>query len=122
VAVHAGCDKQDSLMPGGLCGKLHGGKSQLLSHCSSHGSDSHIFVENRDFCMPNLYSTTPLVGYPSEYCHDVCYRKTRMVWLPDGEKIEDMFIRFDRINERDRQTDRRIDRQTPHDSIGRAYA
>jgi len=40
-----------------------------------------------------------------------------MVWLPDGENIfEDMlFIRFDRIHERDRRTDT----QTPHDGIGR---
>ena len=44
--------------------------------------------------------------------------KTRMVWLPDGEKkIEDMFIRFDTMHERDKHTDR----QTPHDGIGRAY-
>jgi len=42
------------------------------------------------------------------------------MWL-DGEKIEDMFIRFDRIYERDSQTDRRTDRRT-HDSICRAYA
>jgi len=28
-----------------------------------------------------------------------------MVWLPDGEKTEDMFIRFDRMYECDRQTD-----------------
>jgi len=29
-----------------------------------------------------------------------------MVWLPDGEKkFKDMFIRFDVIRERDRQTD-----------------
>jgi len=42
-----------------------------------------------------------------------------MVGLPDGEKnFEDMFIRFNMINERDRQTDT----QTPHDGIGRAYA
>jgi len=34
------------------------------------------------------------------------------------KKIEDMFIRFDRIHERDRQTDK----QTSHDGIGRAYA
>jgi len=39
-----------------------------------------------------------------------------MVWLP-VKKIEDMFIRFDRItNVRDGQTHRRI----PHDGIGRA--
>jgi len=30
VVVHAGCDKQDSLMRGGLCRKLHGQPSQLL--------------------------------------------------------------------------------------------
>jgi len=34
------------------------------------------------------------------------------------KKIEDTFIHFDRMYERDRQTDR----QTPHDYIGRAYA
>ena len=32
-----------------------------------------------------------------------------MVWLPDGEKFEDMFIRFDMIHERDRRTDRQTD-------------
>jgi len=32
------------------------------------------------------------------------------------KKIEDTITRFDRIHERDRQTDR----QTPHDGIGRA--
>jgi len=30
-----------------------------------------------------------------------------VVWLPDGEKIEDMFILLDRIHERDGQTDGR---------------
>jgi len=30
VIVYAGCDKQDSLMRDGLCGKQHGGRSQLL--------------------------------------------------------------------------------------------
>jgi len=33
-----------------------------------------------------------------------------MVWLPEGgKKFEDMFIRFNRIHERDRQTDTRTD-------------
>ena len=46
-----------------------------------------------------------------------------MAWLPDGEKkFEDIFIRFDATHERDRHTDRQTDGQTPHDSIGRAYA
>ena len=37
-----------------------------------------------------------------------------------------MFIRFDMIHERDKQTDRqtdgRTDRQTPHDGYSRVYA
>jgi len=41
-----------------------------------------------------------------------------MVWLPDGKNIEDMFIRFNRIHERDGRTDRR----TLREGIGRAYA
>jgi len=41
--------------------------------------------------------------------------KTRMVWLPEGEKILKMFIRFD-------ISTNVTDGQTPHDSIGRAYA
>jgi len=35
--------------------------------------------------------------------------KTRMTWLPDGEKSENI-LRFDTIHERDRQTDGRTDR------------
>jgi len=58
-----------------------------------------------------------------EYRRDVWYGRTRMVWLPDSEKFfEDIFIRFDRVHERDRQTDGQTDGQTPHDGIGRAYA
>jgi len=33
-----------------------------------------------------------------------------MVWLSEGEKFEDMFIRFDRMYERDRHTGRQTDR------------
>jgi len=42
----------------------------------------------------------------------------KLEWFgyPTVKKMEDMFIRFDRIHERDRQTDGR----TPHDGIGRA--
>ena len=42
-----------------------------------------------------------------------------MAWLyPTVKKIEDKFIPFDRIHERDRQTDG----QAPYDGISRAYA
>jgi len=46
-------------------------------------------------------------------------------WLgyPTMKKIEDIFIRFDRMYERDRHTHRQTYKQThtPHDGIGRAY-
>jgi len=71
---------------------------------------SQILVENCDFC--------PVRESQSEYCQNVWCGKTRMMWLPDGEKTEDTFIRFDRIHELDGWTDRR----TPHDGVGRAYA
>jgi len=34
-----------------------------------------------------------------------------MMWLSDGERNEDIFIRFDRIHERDGRTDRQTDRR-----------
>ena len=59
---------------------------------------------------------TPLVfdalvrGFPSNYCLPVWFEITRMMGLPDGEKIsDDMFTRFDRMYERDRQIHRQTD-------------
>ena len=76
--------------------------------CSSYCLRRQIFVENRDFSLPHLHSMPP-----SEYRRPVSYVKTRMVWLPDSEKIfEDIFIRFDRMYEHDRHT--------PRDGIGHA--
>ena len=43
---------------------------------------NQILAQNRDHCLPHLHSTPE-----SEYCHDVWYRKTTMVWLPDGENF-----------------------------------
>jgi len=37
-----------------------------------------------------------------------------MAWLPDGKKIENMFIRFHTTHDRDRQTDGQTEGQTPH--------
>jgi len=41
---------------------------------------------------------------------------------PMVKNFKDMFIRFDMIHERNKQTDRRMDGRTPHDGIDRAYA
>ena len=68
----------------------------------------------------SAYPTCIRLGeLPSKYCHDVWYRKTRMAWLPDGEKNWRYVYSFWQ-NSRTWQTDRRMDTGTPHDDIGRA--
>jgi len=54
-----------------------------------------------------LYSTPPLGGFSSEYRHPLWYGKTRMVSLPDGEKISkiSLFVLAQLRNVPDRQTD-----------------
>ena len=76
---------------------------------------SQLLAQNRDFCLPHLHLTPPLRGFPSEYCYPVRYGKTRMTWLPDGEKFWRYVYSFWQ-NVRTWQTHR----QTPHDGIGRA--
>jgi len=69
-----------------------------------------------------LHSTPPLGGFPSEDGHPLWYGKTRMVSLPEGEKISKicLFILTWFTNVTDGRTDRRTDRRTLHDSIDRA--
>ena len=47
-------------------------------------------------------------------------KKPEWCGYPMVKKIEDIFIRFDTMHERDRHT--HTDAQTPHDGIGRTYA
>jgi len=54
------------LMRGGLCGKLHG-RPSIADRTHPVKSDSHIFVENRDFCLPHLPPAFDALirGFPS---------------------------------------------------------
>ena len=71
---------------------------------------------------PHLHSTQPLRGFPLEYCYAVWHGKTRMVWLPNGEKILMIcaFVLTQLTNVT--HTHRQTDTQTLHDGIGCAYA
>ena len=76
---------------------------------------SEIFVKKSSFYHTPLHLTPPLGGFPSEYRHPLWEGKTRMVSLPDGEKISkiSLFVLMWSTNVTDgRRTDGRTDRQT----------
>ena len=80
---------------------------------------SDIRSESRFLPTPPAFDA-PLRGLASEYRHPVWHGKTRMAWLPDGEKISkiSLFVLAQLTN----VTAGRTDRRTPHDSNSRAYA
>ena len=60
------------------------------------------------FHIPALpFSALPALHSPSEYCHNFWYEKTKMVWLPDGQKS--LMIRLAISTHYRRVTDRRTD-------------
>jgi len=63
--------------------------------------------QKSSFFHTPLHSTPSLRGFPSECRHPVRCGKTRMAWLPDGEKISKifLFILAQLTNVIDRQTD-----------------
>jgi len=76
---------------------------------------------------PNIGSKSRLLSTPRAFDAHVSWgfgqniaikfgtEKNGMVWLSKGEKIEDMFIRFDRMHVRTWQTHGQTDGRTPHD-------
>ena len=100
----------------------------MLTNCLAVCAHLTITVSEiqRDICEKivilsyPLHSTTLFGGFPSEYRHPLWYGNTRMVSLPDGEKISkiSLFVLAQLRNVTDRQTDGR----TPGDSNDRAYA
>jgi len=79
------------------------------------GSESRFLPTPRAFDDPVRGVPVGVLPYP------VWCGKTRMVWLPDGEKNWRYLYSFWH-NARTWQTHRERDRHTPHDGIGRAYA
>jgi len=115
VIVHAGCDKQYSLMRHRRCGKLHDKPSQVLIAIARYRPAI------ATFCLLHLHSTARLGGGGSSRNITMTFGMEKLEWCgyPRVKHFEDMFIRFDRIHERDRRTDKQADRQTPHDGIDR---
>jgi len=106
---------------------LYGWKgNSMLTNCLAECAHLTITVSEIEryigrkssFFHTPLHSTHPLGGFPSEHRHPVWYGKTRMVWLPDGEKISkiSLFVLAQLTN----VTDGRTDRQTPGDGDSRA--
>jgi len=88
----------------------------MLTNCLAACAHLTITVSEiqRDICEKKssfyhtpLHSTPQLEGLPSEYRHPVWYGKTRMVSLPDGEKISkiSLFVLAQLRNMTDGRTD-----------------
>jgi len=83
-------------------------------HRLQHAMKPDIIRESSSFCLPHLLSK-PQLGV--EYCYNIWYGKTRMLWLPSGEKL----LRISLLVSTDTQT-WWMDRRTPREGICCFYA
>jgi len=62
-----------------------------------HNGTESVTVVDCQWQSAIFFHTTPafiafLRRVSSVYCHNVWYRKTRMLWLPDGEKVYGLYL------------------------------
>ena len=86
----------------------------LFTDPARHRSIASNIADNRHLYLPHLHSTPPLGG---GHCRNIVmmFGVEKLEWFgyPSVKIFEDMFIRFDRIHERDGRTD--THKRTPHD-------
>ena len=111
VVIHAGCNRQDSLMRGGLHGKrmttainycMVDHRDLITLHQSSIGKPD-IGRESRFLPTPPAFDAS-IGGSQLEYYHKVWYGKLEWYGYLMVKKFEDMFTRFVKIHKCDGRT------------------
>jgi len=85
--------------------KRHSVYNTWRSHRWQHAMKLDIDRKQRYFSYSTCTRRPSYGGSKSKYCHEIWCGKTKLAWLPDGEKNDDMTTRFDAVSERDEQTD-----------------
>jgi len=90
-------------MPRRLCGKLHDGRSHLFFALHQSSLSIASYSSTIAACAHSTCIRRPRQGDPRR--NTAMTFGTDKLWLHDGKNREDMFIRIDRMHERDSRTD-----------------